>query len=77
MQTRHVEQGGQYRLVSNPFRASVSAAATSESTMGWTLTAYDAMGRVSAVRNFGGATAPRLARSSRNFTVSRIAGAAG
>jgi RHS repeat-associated protein len=58
VQTRHIEQGGQYRLVSNPFRASVSTAATSESTMGWTLTGYDTMGRVSAVRDFGSATAP-------------------
>jgi RHS repeat-associated protein len=58
VQTRRVFTGGQYTLVSNPFRASVSTGATGESTMGWTLTAFDTMGRVSAQRNFGGATAP-------------------
>lgn len=58
IQTRYVYTGGQYRLVSNPFRASTSSGATSETTMGWTLTAYDTMNRVSAVRSFGSASAP-------------------
>ena len=44
--------GASYKLDSNPYRS------TSESTMGWTLTSMDTLGRVTSVTSYDGATPP-------------------
>ncbi|HET6979059.1 MAG TPA: RHS repeat-associated core domain-containing protein [Pyrinomonadaceae bacterium] len=49
---------GSYQLVSNPYRASTSSAASSEGTMGWSRTRNDKGGRTIAVESFSGATLP-------------------
>jgi RHS repeat-associated protein len=50
--------GHTYQLTSNPFRASTSSAATSEETMGWTLSTTLNTGRHSEVQTFAGAGLP-------------------
>jgi RHS repeat-associated protein len=47
-----------YRLASNPYRASTSAGASGEETMGWTLTTFDTMGRVLRAETFSGSALP-------------------
>lgn len=47
-----------YKLVSNPYRAITSSAASSEATMGWARTKLDQGGRVIEMQTFGGATLP-------------------
>jgi len=49
---------GGYQIVSNPYRATTSSSASSETTMGWTRTRNDKGGRTIAVETFSGATAP-------------------
>ena len=49
---------GVYQLVSNPYRANTSSAATSETTMGWTRSRNDKAGRNISVEAFSGATLP-------------------
>jgi YD repeat-containing protein len=44
--------GARYKLNSNPYRS------TGESTMGWTLTTMDTLGRVTAITSYDGATPP-------------------
>jgi RHS repeat-associated protein len=59
VQTRYLYSGNNsYKLVSNPYRATVSSAAGNESTMGWTLTTYDQNGRQIASSSFDGSTPP-------------------
>ena len=47
-----------YKLVSNPYRATTSSAASSETTMGWARSKLDQGGRVIELQTFGGATLP-------------------
>jgi RHS repeat-associated protein len=47
------------QVTSNPFRASSASAATSETTMGWTLSQTRNDGRHSEVETFGGAALPK------------------
>lgn len=59
VQTRYqTTQPFNYTLTSNPYRATTSAAASAEPTMGWTLAKTDGAGRVVEVRNFSGAGLP-------------------
>jgi RHS repeat-associated protein len=59
VQTRYLPGNGvDYTLVSNPFREATSAAAASNSTMGWTLTMRDADGRTFATQSFDGSSLP-------------------
>jgi RHS repeat-associated protein len=59
VQTRYLPGNGvDYTLVSNPFREATSAAAASNSTMGWTLTTRDADGRTFATQSFDGSGLP-------------------
>jgi YD repeat-containing protein len=60
VQTRYLYSGGNYRLVSNPYRAPFSSSAGNESTMGWTLATYDQNGRQIASSSFKGNTPPFL-----------------
>jgi RHS repeat-associated protein len=47
-----------YRLISNPYRAATSSSAAGESTMGWTVTTSDEVGRGVRSETFGGAALP-------------------
>lgn len=47
-----------YELVSNPYRAATSSAASSEPTMGWRRTRQDVGGRLTETQTFGSATLP-------------------
>jgi RHS repeat-associated protein len=59
VQTRYLDQSpNSYRLVSNPYRAGTSSAASSEATMGWTLTTFDQNGRAIQSQSFSGASLP-------------------
>ena len=59
VQTRYRFSGSNsYLLVSNPYRTATSAAATSESGMGWTRSKSDNAGRIIEVQTFGGAALP-------------------
>jgi RHS repeat-associated protein len=49
---------GSYQLVSNPYRATTSSGAGSETTMGWTRSRNDKGGRTLAVETFSGASLP-------------------
>lgn len=49
---------GSYQLVSNPYRATTSSGASSETTMGWTRSRNDKGGRTIAVETFSGASLP-------------------
>ena len=49
---------GSYKLTSNPYRASTSSAAGSETTMGWTRARTDKGGRTIAVETLAGASLP-------------------
>jgi YD repeat-containing protein len=44
--------GARYELVSNPYRAGTSGAASSEAGMGWTVTTYDTGGRLVSKQYF-------------------------
>jgi RHS repeat-associated protein len=50
--------GNSYEVVSNPYRAATSGAASGESTMGWKRRTNDKIGRVVEMKTFGGATLP-------------------
>jgi RHS repeat-associated protein len=59
VQTRYTYSGtNSYQLVSNPYRAATSSAASGEYTMGWSRTKLDQGGRVIESQTFGGATLP-------------------
>jgi RHS repeat-associated protein len=59
VQTRYVFSGANsYQVVSNPYRATSVAGASSESTMGWSRTRSDLGGRVIEMQTFGGNTLP-------------------
>jgi RHS repeat-associated protein len=59
VQTRYRYSGNNsYKLVSNPYRATTTAGASGEDTMGWTLTQYDQNGRVNKVTSTAGTTLP-------------------
>ena len=62
---------GSHQLVSNPYRATTSGAAGSETTMGWTRSRSDKGGRTIAGETFGGSSlpAPWGANSSSTGTV--------
>ena len=62
---------GSYQLVSNPYRATTSAGAGSETTMGWARSRQDKGGRTMVVETFSGASlpAPWGANSSSTGTV--------
>jgi RHS repeat-associated protein len=49
---------GSYQMVSNPYRATSSSGAGSETTMGWTRSRNDKGGRTMAVETFSGASPP-------------------
>lgn len=49
---------GSYKLVSNPYRASTSSGASSETTMGWMCSRSDKGGRTIALETFSGASLP-------------------
>jgi len=57
-----------YRLVSSPYRASTSAGASGEETMGWTLTTLDNAGRVLNIRTFSGSALPAPWGTNNNST---------
>ena len=59
MQTRYAYAGANsYTLTSNPYRGAVSAQASGEPTMGWTVSTADRGGRVVRVETFAGAAPP-------------------
>ncbi len=59
VQTRYKFSGtSAFVLVSNPYRAATSGAATAEATMGWAVTTQDQGGRVVRVETFDGAGLP-------------------
>jgi len=59
VQTRYLYSGSNsYKLASNPFRAATSSAASSETTMGWSLTQFDQDGRSISTQTFAGTTLP-------------------
>ena len=59
LQTRYLYSNpNSYRVVSNPYRAATSGAASSEGTMGWTRSKLDQIGRVLEVQSFGGTGLP-------------------
>ncbi|HEY0377477.1 MAG TPA: RHS repeat-associated core domain-containing protein [Pyrinomonadaceae bacterium] len=59
IQTRYSISGSNgYQLVSNPYRAATSGAATAETTMGWTRSKSDNAGRVLEVRSYSGSGLP-------------------
>ncbi|HYG81591.1 MAG TPA: hypothetical protein VD861_14445, partial [Pyrinomonadaceae bacterium] len=59
VQTRYSHSGSNsYKLVSNPYRAATSGAASGESTMGWTRTKSDNAGRALEVRSYTGSGLP-------------------
>ena len=59
VQTRYTFSGGfTYELVSNPYRATTSSGASGESTMGWSRTKSDKVGRVVELQMFGGTALP-------------------
>ncbi len=60
VQTRYLYSGSNsYILASNPYRASSSSGASSEPSMGWTLSTSDNGGRTISVQTFGGAILPQ------------------
>src|SRR6185436_1826101 len=59
VQIRHLFSGSNsYAISSNPYRAATSSAASGETTMGWTRTKSDNVGRVIELQTFGGTTLP-------------------
>lgn len=59
VQTRFISTStNTYKLVSNPYRAASSAAASSEYTMGWTRETIDRTGRVIETESFDGSGLP-------------------
>jgi len=59
VQTRYLYSGSfSYTLISNPYRAATSAAASGEETMGWTRRERDNGGRVVELQSFSGASLP-------------------
>jgi YD repeat-containing protein len=61
VQTRYKTTSGySYQLSSNPYRASTSANASSENTMGWTRSKAASDGKHSETETFSGATLPQL-----------------
>ncbi len=59
VQTRYFYgQGGLYRISSNPYRAANSGAASTEPTMGWTVTRYDSNNRPISTQSFNGSGVP-------------------
>jgi RHS repeat-associated protein len=49
---------GSYQLVSNPYRATTSGGASSETTMGWTRSRNDKGGRIIGMETFSGGSLP-------------------
>jgi RHS repeat-associated protein len=59
VQTRYAFSGSNsFMVASNPYRAATSSAASGESTMGWTRTKNDNVGRVLEVQSFAGSSLP-------------------
>lgn len=59
---------GEYTLTSNPYRAATSSAASSESTMGWTVTFENSSGNLKTVKSFAGSGLPSLWGTNTNST---------
>ncbi len=69
VQTRYkTENATTYTLVSNPYGAAKSYDAGGESTMGWTLSTQDRLGRTTKVETFAGATLPQPWDANANST---------
>jgi RHS repeat-associated protein len=59
VQNRYLYSGSnRYELTSNPYRAQTSTLASSEQTMGWTVTEYDQDNRVISSQSFDGSGLP-------------------
>lgn len=74
-QTRHgyhsgapTSSNGEYTLTSNPYRAATSGAASSASTMAWTVTFENSSGNFKSVESFAGAGLPSLWGTNANST---------
>ncbi len=69
VQTRYRYKGSNsYKLVSNPFRAATSVAASGEQTMGWTLATFDQNGRTISSQSFNGSGLPSAFSGSNGST---------